>query len=272
MKKIFHYAAISILTFFLIVEVSTASTARKRFRKTYDFKPGSELILDNTNGSRRIDTWTKQEVLIEAEIKVKARSRREAENFLDRVEILIEKHRYGLEIRSHYPRRYRDSGFFSWFKKPSVSINYTITVPAKADLDIETTNGSIYARRVNGRINTRSTNGKIGLTMVKGSVKARTTNGSIEVELVDILRNEDMEFSTTNGGIRTYFPRNLRADLYASTTNGSITTDFPIEVRGRWNRKRLQGRINGGGGYIRMSTTNGSIKILERKIIKSIKK
>jgi len=264
MKRVIQYAVIFSLLSILLSESLIGATARKRIRKSYDFKSGSELILDNTNGTVRIETWDKDEIVIEAEIKVRAGSRREAERFIELVEIRVDEFRRGLEVSSYYPRRSRDRGFFDSFRRPNVSINYTITLPAKADLDIETTNGSIFARGVDGRINTRSTNGKVDLSEVKGSVKARTTNGSVEVELIDIVQNEDMEFSTTNGGIRAYFPRDLRADLYASTTNGSISTDFPIEVRGRWNRKRLQGRINGGGGYIRLSTTNGSIKIYER--------
>jgi len=81
--------------------------------------------------------------------------------------------------------------------------------------------------------------------------------------LIEVKENEDMEISTTNGGIKVYFPGDLKADLYARTTNGSIYTDFPVRIRGRWNRRKLQGRINGGGAYIELRTTNGSIKILE---------
>jgi len=263
MKKHFYFLFTVVFLFILTSEVSFAGSARKTFRKTYSFRLGAELLLDNTNGSVRIDTWNRNEVFIEAEITVKAPSRREAEDYLDMVAIVVEESRHGLKVHSRYPRSDRYSGFFSFFRRPSVSITYTIKMPEKGDLDIETTNGSIYVRDIEGRITTRSTNGKIELTMIKGSVKARTTNGSIEVELADIQPYEDMEFSTTNGGIRAYFPRDLRADLYARTTNGSISTDFPVEVRGRWNRKTLQGRINGGGGYIRLSTTNGSIRILE---------
>ncbi|RKY83688.1 hypothetical protein DRQ09_09685 [candidate division KSB1 bacterium] len=263
MKVFIRYLTFFVLFIVFGFEISEAGTARKRFRKTYRFKSGSELILENTNGSIDIDTWNKNEALVEAEIRVKAKSRREAEDFLELVEILVEKSRYGLEIRSYYPKRFRRHSIFDFFRKPSVIINYVIRIPENADLSIETTNGSIYISRVEGKIEARSTNGKINLKRVRGSVKAHTTNGSIEAELIEVQENEDMEFSTTNGGIKVYFPGDLKADLYARTTNGSIYTDFPVRIRGRWNRRKLQGRINGGGAYIELRTTNGSIKILE---------
>ena len=97
-----------------------------------------------------------------------------------------------------------------------------------------------------------------------GTLDAKTTNGGIEVELLDFDRGEDMTFRTTNGGIKVYFPHDFSAYIDAKTTNGSIKTDFPIEVRGRFKKNRLKGEINRGGGRILMSTTNGSIRILER--------
>ena len=110
----------------------------------------------------------------------------------------------------------------------------------------------------------KTTNGGIEVREGKGSVQAKTTNGGIDVELLEFEEDEDMNFRTTNGSIRVYFPENLRADIDARTTNGSVRTDFPIEVRGKFSKRRLKGKINGGGGRIVLHTTNGGIKILEQ--------
>jgi hypothetical protein len=48
----------------------------------------------------------------------------------------------------------------------------------------------------------------------------------------------------------------------AATTNGGIDSDFDL-AGGESRRNRLTGDINGGGGTLRIRTTNGSVHISE---------
>lgn len=242
-----------------------AGTHREKFQETYQFNRGGELILDNTNGNVTIETWDRNEVRVEAEKVVKARSRREAEEIMKRVRIEVDQGSDYLEIRTRYPRK-NSGGFWRSLvgDNVQVSVTYRLLVPDDIDLDISTVNGKIGIRQIQGQIKARSTNGSINVYEAKGSVDAKTTNGGIDVELLQFDGSEDMSFRTTNGSIKGYFPENLRANIEAKTTNGSIRTDFPIEVRGNLSKRQLRGKINGGGGRIVLHTTNGSIRILER--------
>ena len=47
--------------------------------------------------------------------------------------------------------------------------------------------------------------------------------------------------------------------------NGGISAgDLPIETTGENNRRRLEGRLNGGGARIQIEGTNGGITISGR--------
>ena len=260
---IFSLAFLGLLLF--QYSLLNADTLREKFEKTFKLKSGGKVVLSNTNGHVEVESWDRDEVRVEAEKIVKAGSRREAEEVMERVRIEINHDEDYLEIETRLPKR-RGGGFWDWVfgDDVSISVQYRLIVPTELTLDVSTVNGHVDIDEVGGQIRVQSTNGHIKVFEAKGTVDARTTNGGIEVELLDFEEDEDMSFKTTNGGIKVYFPENFRAYVNASTTNGSIKTDFPIGVRGKLSKRRLRGEINGGGGRIGLHTTNGSIRILER--------
>jgi len=250
----------------LLCSFASASTVTEKFEKTYRFNPGGELTLENTNGSVTVRSWDRDEVRIEAIKKVKARSSRDAKDYMKRVRIRVDYNPDEINIEADYPRRSGGGGgLLSWLfggrRTPSVTITYTITVPKKADLDIDTTNGSVSISEVNGRIIAESTNGKLKIEEVRGSIDAHTTNGGIHAEVTDFSDNDDVYLKTVNGHITLYLPRDVEADVSASTVNGGIDTRFPLTVTGRWGPKKLNGTLNGGGGEIELRTVNGGIDI-----------
>jgi hypothetical protein len=69
----------------------------------------------------------------------------------------------------------------------------------------------------------------------------------------------------TNGGLKMHVPRDARATISASITNGGISAgDLAIESTGENTRRRLEGRMNGGGGRIQIEGTNGGITLTGR--------
>jgi DUF4097 and DUF4098 domain-containing protein YvlB len=71
----------------------------------------------------------------------------------------------------------------------------------------------------------------------------------------------DAEFATVNGSIVLALPAGTGADVDARTVNGDIQTDFPLEVSGRLSKRKLSGRIGGGGRRLSLETVNGSIEL-----------
>ena len=65
-------------------------------------------------------------------------------------------------------------------------------------------------------------------------------------------RNAGVKLGCTNGGIKLRLPRDAKATISASITNGGISTSgLQIETSGEKSRRRLDGRLNGGGAQHR---------------------
>jgi DUF4097 and DUF4098 domain-containing protein YvlB len=90
---------------------------------------------------------------------------------------------------------------------------------------------------------------------------ADTTNGSIKLILAG-LEGDGIRAETTNGSIDVKLPEALKATVSARCMNGSISVNnLPFEKTGEGTRKKLDGRINGGGPPVTLETVNGSIRV-----------
>ena len=243
----------------------SAGTLRKEFRKTVDFVSGGLLVLNNTNGAVQVDSWDREEVSILAEIKVKAGSRKEAEELLDKVKITVERSGDRLYIEPDSPK-HGGSGLldFIFGNRKSVEVTFYLKVPAVTDVDLRSVNGAVEIENVAGKAELKSTNGTITALDIEGVLRAKTTNGLISAEMVDFSGNDDIRLRTTNGSVTLYLPEEVNSYVEVSTVNGSIHTDFPLTVNGKFNSKRISGRLGTGGADIDISTVNGSIKLYKR--------
>lgn len=238
--------------------VARAETIEDTVEQTLAFAAGNLLTLSNTNGDVEIYSWDRDEIQIEAHKKVKASGSDKAREAFEDLTVNIHESSEGVTIETEYPR---SKG--GWWNNVNASVRYSIRVPARADLEIDTVNGKVFVEGVHGQIVLETTNGGVKAEDAGGSVTSRTTNGSIEVELRQFDANEDMNLRTTNGSITLTLPSDIQASLSARTTNGSVHTDFPITVQGTFRKNRLDGELNGGGASIELRTTNGSIRIRE---------
>jgi DUF4097 and DUF4098 domain-containing protein YvlB len=143
-------------------------------------------------------------------------------------------------------------------------VQYTVKVPAGAEVSFRTVNGGIELTGLKGRINAETTNGGIKARNVSGSVDASTTNGGVEVDLAELAEG-GVKLGCTNGGIDLRLPADSKATISARVTNGGIDTNgLKMETTGETTRRRLDARLNGGGARIEIEGTNGGIRIGSR--------
>ena len=242
--------------------IAVGGSITREFNKTYDFD-GDEVSVRTVNGKIFIESWDRDEVDVNAEIKVRASSKSLARDYLDNIEIVVRERDDALIIKVERPHE-RGGGFMDWIfgsGKPNVTVNFWLKVPEETDIEATSVNGSVEAIAIVGRTSIHSTNGKIVAEEIEGPVQASTTNGSISVDINTEDIDDDIELHTVNGSIKLVVERDMEADVDITTVNGSISTDFPLEVRGKWGPKKVQGEINGGGPLIKLQTVNGSISI-----------
>ena len=265
MQKRIGIAVLFVLLF--AVSPGKGATELKEFKKTYPLNSGGEVTLSNVNGRVEIRSWDKNQVMVKAEIKVKAKSRRDAERYMKHVKIIVDADLDYVDIETNYPKKKGSDSFVGWLfggRKPEVSIKFSLMVPHKTDLEIHTVNGRINVEDVEGKISLKTTNGAIEATDLRGAVKVNTVNGSVNVDLVEIHEDESLTLSTVNGSINLNLPSNVRANVNASCVNGHVDTDFPLTISGKYTGKKIRGEINGGGARLYLKTVNGSINLNER--------
>ncbi len=262
------FKTVSLCFFFVLLlsQLAPATTLHETFKKQISVEPGGSVSVENTNGSIEVRGWDKSEVMIEAEKTAKGSGQKDAEERMADIDVEVVQNGNNIEIMTHLPRS-GGSGFMDWVfggGGGGTSVSYTIYVPNQTDLDLSSTNGAVMVKEVSGKIALHTTNGRIEANEVSGSVNANTTNGAITASFDKVVSNNGMEFGTTNGSITCYLPPEVQCDVRAKTTNGSIKSDFPLQIEGKYNSKRLDGEINGGGSLFEFRTTNGSIKIYKK--------
>ena len=140
-------------------------------------------------------------------------------------------------------------------------VRYHVKAPKGAAVRATTTNGEIDVAALSGKLTAQTTNGDLSAKDLAGAVDARTTNGDIRIGLASVGAGK-VELTTTNGSVTLTLPETARADFSASCTNGSIDVSaVKVDVTGEQTRRRVEGRINGGGTPIQLRTTNGRIRV-----------
>lgn len=149
-------------------------------------------------------------------------------------------------------------------------------------LEAKTSNAGIEASSIHGDFMGRTSNGSIKVDGLEGGfeaetsnssivaridklaagrpVKAGSSNGSIELSLPDYT-NQSIDADTSNSSIVLRLPAKTNADLRASSSNSSLSTEFELTPSGATSKNRLEGKIGTGGGTIRLSTSNGSVRV-----------
>jgi DUF4097 and DUF4098 domain-containing protein YvlB len=200
------------------------------------------------NGGVSVKGWDKSEILVRAQIRTAALTLGEAEELAKQVVIQTS----GLKIRAEGPSERRD---FNWW------VSYEVWVPRHSDLSLQAHNGGIGISDVSGKIEFTALNGGVSLRRVGGNVHGSTTNGGLSVELSgDRWDGEELDVSTTNGGVSMSVPENYSAHLETGTVNGNVSVDFPVTVQGRIT-KELSLNLGSGGATVRAMTTNGGIRL-----------
>jgi DUF4097 and DUF4098 domain-containing protein YvlB len=149
-------------------------------------------------------------------------------------------------------------------------------------VSVKTSNASIEAMSLNGDFSGRTSNGHVKVEGLKGAFEADTSNASIVARIEQLPPGRPVKADSSNGGIELYLsnftdqpieadtsnssitlrlPASAGAELRASTTNGSISNDFELTSTGENSKRRVEGRIGTGGPLVRLSTSNGGIRV-----------
>jgi DUF4097 and DUF4098 domain-containing protein YvlB len=163
-----------------------------------------------------------------------------------------------------------------------------------ADLDADTSGGSIEVRDVAGSARVRTSGGGIEASRIHGSLDAGTSGGSVRIEDIggDVKAHSSggpirivngagrIDAETSGGGVDVAFAKgNGRGGRIESSGGGIVVSldpsvkleidahgdrvesDLPLTTHHGLSRESIQGSLNGGGPMLRLETSGGSVRI-----------
>ncbi len=233
-----------------------ASQASETWTHTYPLAAGGEVQIVNTNGRVEVEGVEGSTLEIRAERIARAATEEGARQLLPRIAIKEDVTPDRVSVQTE-----RMAGFMIG---AGFEVRYHVKAPKLATVRATTTNGQIGVTALGGKLIAQTTNGGVSAKDLSGGVEARTTNGGVSVELASLGAGK-VELETTNGGVTLTLPESAKANLAASCTNGGIdVSGVKVETTGEQTRRRVEGRINGGGTSIELRTTNGGIRVRSR--------
>jgi DUF4097 and DUF4098 domain-containing protein YvlB len=209
----------------------------------------SRIVVDGQmNGGVSVKGWDRGDVLVRAKVEAWAPTEAEAKALVSQVTVRTA----GGDIRADAPQQRNEAGW---------AASYEVFVPRRTDLALKTHNGGISIADVRGNLEFEAMNGGVSLKRLAGRVHGKTVNGGLKAEL-DGSRwdGEEMNVSTTNGGVSLVLPENYSARLETGTVNGGMNIDLPMTVQGRIDRQ-LSVNLGSGGPLVRATTTNGGVSV-----------
>ena len=230
--------------------------ATDEWSRSYPLEAGGEIRIVNTNGKIEIEGTDGSTVEVKAEKIARGATDAAAHELLPRIVIKedIKPDRVSLETE-------RMSGIMIG---AAFEVRYHVRAPKSAVVNITNTNGQVALAALTGKVKAQTTNGGVNGRNLTGGVDARSTNGGVTIDMASV-GPDSITLRTTNGGVTLTLPDSTKANLTASCTNGGINVSAldNLEISEQ-SRRRLEGRLNGGGTSIEVRTTNGGIRVRPR--------
>jgi len=132
------------------------------------------------------------------------------------------------------------------------------------DVDVHTGDGSIRLDEVNGALNATTGDGTVVASGAFTSVRAHSGDGSMHITAESGSEpTADWNITTGDGSVIVALPDGLNAEIDAHTGDGGIRLqDLQLSnVSGTIGRNTVRGRIGAGGTTVRVRTGDGSIML-----------
>ena len=139
-------------------------------------------------------------------------------------------------------------------------VQYTLKVPAKVSLDVNTVNGRIATRGIEGATEATSVNGSIDVEVAgTNELEASTVNGRVKARFTKSFNGA--KFRTVNGGVVATLPQSASFTVDLAQVNGDFEAAFPLSIHSHPGRRRVSGEVNGGNHELKITTVNGDVEL-----------
>jgi len=200
----------------------------KNYSKTYPADANDILSIENKYGNVTVNTWNRNEVKVDVQIKVSAGSDDATQKLLDNVNISDAKNGSLISFRTIIGEV--KSSWYSVFQGGSsrkMEINYTVYMPAKNELVIDNRYGGVYLPELDGKVTINSSYGSLKARSLSNESTLRVKYGNANI---DNLNNCTIQLSY--GDLTVGSVNALTADVsYSPVKIGKLHTSATINLR-----------------------------------------
>jgi len=262
------FTLVFITAFTLTSTACLYGIAEDSIQKSFQVKPGGQLILDTDLGSIEINTSNtntlKVEVIreiieintsntntlkVEVIREIRSASSRRAKEILEDFKVSFRQDGNTVYVNGEYKR----SGLGKLFSNIGkyVRFHFDVSLPQEFNVDLKTSGGKISVDDLEGEVRSKTSGGSLSFNRIEGPVWGRTSGGSIK--LISCVGTADIK---TSGGSITI--GEVSGDVVAHTSGGSIKVG---EVKGNVDVHTSGGRISVKKveGAIKAKTSGGSV-------------
>jgi DUF4097 and DUF4098 domain-containing protein YvlB len=214
----------------LLMLVSTAKADQGNATRTDRFSgtltAGQTLSVENISGDVVASPGNAFSAVVT--VTVTAPSQKQAEELLRNTRIEQSQDEEGWSLETRWPGKHGNRGRGSGCSSCRVVANYELTVPPGVDVSLQTVNGDVRVKDLDGAVHLESVNGPIEVSGLRRSLEAQTVNGPIDAVAQAVSRDSSFSLESVNGPITLTLPKNAQFDFSAETMNGTIASTFPL--------------------------------------------
>ena len=221
----------------------------EKFSRRVKIGRDGRVSISNIAGDIKVTGGSGDDVVIDA-----VKRSRGGQSQLAAVRIIVDDRPGRVEVRTEYDvdRNYRNHNF-------DVSVDYTVSVPATATLDVKSISGNVTVSGVQGVVHAESISGVVSSSATP-KLAAKTVSG--DVELVNAPADADLAANTVSGNIRA---RGLKVrTLDIGSVSGDVAlTDIACD---RLGVKSVSGSVEfagtlGKSGRYDINSHSGNIRL-----------
>lgn len=187
----------------------------KKLTKTYPANGSDVLLIDHNYGRITVNTWDKNEVKVDVEIKAYAEDEDDAQKLLDGVTITNGKAGNQISFKTNIENNNKNNSWMSmsyWNggsnKKQKVDIFYTIYMPAKTAINLKTNYTNVTLPNLEGAVTVNMNYGDISTGDLGGKTNVKSNYVKVNLGKVD-----DVILNANYGTLKVLEATNVNASL-----------------------------------------------------------
>lgn len=234
-------------------------TKEKTIKKTFEVRADGLLKIDNSYGNLVLNSWDRNEIVIEVHITTNGNNEDKVQKKLDQIEVEFEADADMVSAKTRFDK----SSSWSWWGKNNnvnMQINYTVSLPVKHSIHLSNDYGNITLDRIDGHARINCDYGRLDLGELRGRKNELnfdyTSKSRIEYMNSGTIRADYSGFTLEKAG-------NL--NIIADYTNSNVGSMKNLEYNGDYGKLEVEeaDNIKGSGDYLNTSfgTVHGNVDI-----------